>query len=145
MIAYFEVSVGYFVGMKELQSSQTLFCHWLYLTQGKALPIVELHELMQTFSQRLKNKAHVLSIFSSMFEVFFQLNDSIHSSSFLHNIRQDYKLNFCTFIILFLSSDNFDCIVFVFDGIEAFESPPKCTITKVSIDLNHIIGNKLTL
>ena len=55
MIAYFEVSVGELVGVKELQSSQTLSCYWLYLTQRIALVFVDFHEVIKTFSQSLEN------------------------------------------------------------------------------------------
>jgi hypothetical protein len=80
----------------------------------------------------------MFSFFVRMNEVFFHVNDSLHSSSFFHNIGQDIDLNFGTRIVSLHRSYNFDCIVFVFNDVKALESSPKCSITKVCINLNNI-------
>lgn len=77
----------------------------------------------------------MISFFVRMNEVFFQVNDTQSSASFVHDVREDIHFNFGALIVTLHRSDYFDCIVFAIDDIEAFESSPKCTIAQVRINL----------
>jgi len=81
----------------------------------------------------------MISFFVRMNEVFFQVNDTQSSASFVHDVREDIHFNFGALIVTLHRSDYFDCIVFAINDIEAFESSPKCTITQVRI--NSIVAD----
>ena len=71
----------------------------------------------------------MISLFVRMNEVFFQVNDTESSTSFVHDVREDIHLDFGTLIVALHRSDNFHCIVFAIDDIQALEGSAKCTIT----------------